>query len=338
MGGYHNPADCCGNYIGQPELNDYLQQNAYWDIEYLKVFELKSGAPPTPASRRRRSAPAPTPSSTCTSNWLADTDCDGGDLTNHQVDEAADCCELCSNTTGCGAFTHNVFDGHQSATCYLKKSCEGERQKAKRGCMSGVPAHIAPTPPPTPTPPGSCGGNYLENTDCSGADITDMPADNADACCDKCSETPGCTAFTHNMVDGHGAPHCYLKENCDVQGWNGNTVSASGIAQDSTRRRRSTTPPPAPPPSPGCCSWSDDNACGSTDDYCKSNEGACGNCGGHWVPDGDSPSPPPAPLPTTECCSWNDENVCADGGEYCAASAGNCVSCGGHWVPGSVLI
>jgi hypothetical protein len=330
---YHHAADCCGNYIGQPEMNDYLHNNAYWDVEYLRVFELTAGPAP-PAPPPAPPAPAPTPSSTCSDSWLADTDCDGSDILNKQVDDAADCCELCSQTAGCGAFTHNVFDGHVSATCYLKKSCTDEQKKGKRGCMSGVPAHISPAPPPTPTPPGQCGGNYLENKDCAGADITDKPMDNADGCCQFCSETPGCTAFTQNMVDGHGSPHCYLKENCDVQNWNGHATSGSGIAQDSSRRRRSTTPPPAPPPSAGCCSWSDNDACGDTTDYCKSNADACGNCGGHWV-NSDTPSPPPAPLPTENCCSWNDENVCADGGDYCAADSGSCKNCGGHWVPPS---
>merc|ERR1712070_494759 len=197
--------------------------------------------------------------------------------------------------------------------------------------MSGIPVHIAPAPPPPP--PGQC-GTLLESVDCAGADIKDKPMDNADDCCQWCSETPGCTAFTQNMVDGHGSPHCYLKESCDVQNWNGHATSGSGVVPDSSRRRRSTTPPPAPPPSPGCCSWSDNDACGDTTDYCKSNEGACGNCGGHWVPS-DTPSPPPTPIPTENCCSWNDENVCADGGEYCAGNAANCQQCGGHWVPPS---
>lgn len=313
-------------------MNDYLHKNAFWDVEYLKVFELAAGpAPPAPPPAPPP-PPAPTPSSTCTNSWLADTDCGGADLLNKNVDEAGDCCELCAQTPGCGAFTHNEFDGHNAATCYLKKSCTEEQKKGKRGCMSGVPAHITPTPPPTPTPPGQCGGNYLESVDCAGADIIDKAMDNADGCCQFCSETPGCTAFTQNMVDGHGGPHCYLKKTCDEQNWNGNAISGKSIAPDSSRRRRSTTPAPAPPSGPGCCSWSDNDACGDTTDYCKSNSDACGNCGGHWV-NSDTPSPPPAPLPTENCCSWNDSNQCADGGEYCASNSGNCKNCGGHWVP-----
>jgi hypothetical protein len=101
----------------------------------------------------------------------------------------------------------------------------------------------------------------------------------------------------HSMVDGHGAPHCYLKESCDEsqQSWSDNAVAGVGIVPDSTRRRRSTTPPPSPPPSPGCCSWADNDECGDTTDYCKSNAIACDDCGGHWVP--DEPEPAPAPVP-----------------------------------------
>jgi len=340
VSGYHHAGDCCSNYLGQTKMNDYLRNNSYWDVEYLKVFELANGPAPTPIdSRRRRSAPAPTPSSDCSDSWFADTDCSGGDILNRPVKDEGECCELCSQTPGCGAFTHNRWDGHNDATCYLKKSCSEEQQRGKRGCISGIPLEIIPAPAPTPTPPGMCGGNYLEATDCSGADVADKAMDNADGCCQWCSETDGCTAFTHNMVDGHGSPHCYLKETCEVanQGWNANAISGAGIAHDSSRRRRSTTPAPAPPSQPGCCSWSDDDSCGDTDDYCKSASDACGNCGGHWVnsdpDDPDDPAPAPAPLPTENCCSWNDENICADGGEYCAANSGQCAGCGGHWVP-----
>jgi len=317
-------------------MNDYLRNNSFWDVEYLKVFQLASGPPaPEPApAPAPPPPPAPTPSSTCTDSWFSDTDCGGGDILNKAVADAGECCELCSETPGCGAFTHNVWDGHNDATCYLKKSCTEEQKKGKRGCMSGIPAQITPAPAPTPTPPGQCGGNYLDSVDCAGADVADKAMDNADGCCQWCSETPGCTAFTQNMVDGHGSPHCYLKESCEEskQGWNGAAISGAGIAQDSSRRRRSTTaaPTPAPAPAgPGCCSWSGDDSCGQADEYCRSNADACGNCGGHWV-DTDAP---PKVLPTENCCSWNDQNVCADGGDYCAANSGNCAGCGGHWVP-----
>lgn len=272
-------------------MNDYLRENAYWDVEYLKIFELADGPPDHPVTQGTTTVPPPP--DTCAETWFPDTDCDGADILNKQVDDFGDCCKLCSETAGCGAFTHNVFDGHDQATCYLKKSCT--EKKGKRGCSSGIPANITPAPPPAP--PGYCGSNYLEHTDCAGADISDKPADSADDCCSWCSETQGCTAFVHSMVDGHGAPHCYLKESCDEsqQSWSDNAVAGVGIVPDSTRRRRSTTPPPSPPPSPGCCSWADNDECGDTTDYCKSNAIACDDCGGHWVP--DEPEPAPAPVP-----------------------------------------
>merc|ERR1712048_605794 len=292
--GHHSPNDCCSQYIAQSKLDGYLANHSYFDISYLKVYKLKDGPapPPSPAPnrRRRRSAPAPSPG-TCSSGWLEDTDCDGMDLENLAIETAEECCELCSNTTGCGAFTHNIFDGHLHATCYLKASCDESKRSGKRGCTSGVPDVLPPTlPPTTPTPTGMCGAsNYLQNTDCAGHDITDKAMATADDCCDWCADTEGCTAFTHNMVDGHGAPHCYLKKACNVedQGWNGACTSGvGGLAPSSVRRRRRTPVRRRRSNAPGCCSWADNNACGDTTDYCKENEDQCVTCGGHWVPSG----------------------------------------------------
>lgn len=330
------PDDCCGNYIGQSKMNDYLRNNSYWDIRYLKIFQLTSGPAPAPTpstTPRRRHAPAPTPVGTCTDTWLQDTDCSGADLLNKAVKDTNDCCELCSKTPGCGAFTHNVWDGHKDATCYLKKSCTETQKGSKRGCISGVPMQLAPTPPPPPpTPPGMCGGGYFETTDCEGADIKDKAMDNEDGCCEWCSQTPGCTAFTQNMVDGHGSPHCYLKKSCveSKRGWNGNAISGAGIEQAPT-----PAPSPSPPPKPSsrrrrsspggvaCCSWAPNNACGDSTDYCKSNADACVICGGHWFDPAVKPEP---------CCSWAASNECGDTTDYCKSNADACVICGGHWV------
>jgi len=279
--GYHTGNDCCGNYLGQSKMDKYLDKHAFFDISYLKIFQLKSGpAPePKPMRRRRRSVPVPTPG-TCTKTWWEDSDCDGKDLFNTKIDSANDCCELCGNTSGCTAFTHNVFDGHLSPTCYLKTHCSSSTLLGKRGCTSGT-VEKAPTPPPPPTPAGMCGGNYLENTDCYGGDISNMAMDSADDCCKECSETDGCGAFTHNVVDGHGKPYCYLKKSCkkSKQSRVYGATSGDGITPvPGARRRRRTNP------NKGCCSWASSNVCGKTTDYCGANGPNCEVCGGHWVP------------------------------------------------------
>lgn len=284
--GYHTANDCCANYIGQSKLDQYLHDHAHFDINYLKIFQLESGSPDsTPrrrrTTRRRRSVPAPTPG-ICTKTWYEDTDCDGKDILNVKMDTAEGCCELCGNTSGCYAFTHNVFDGHLSPTCYLKTGCDSSARAGKRGCTSGK-AEKAPAPPTPPTPPGQC-GNYLENTDCAGADLSNLPMKTADDCCKECSETDGCAAFTHNVADGHGEPYCYLKKKCDKsdRSWKGGCTSGSGILpQPGTRRRRRRRSSTS-----GCCSWADNNDCGETTAYCKANIDNCVVCGGHWVPKG----------------------------------------------------
>lgn len=280
--GKHSANDCCANYLAQSKMNKYLEQNAYYDIMYLKIFKLKTGADPVPppTQRRRRSAPAPSPGK-CAKTWYEDIDCDGMDILNTKMDTANDCCQLCGNTTGCYAFTHNVFDGHLSPTCYLKASCKSSKRGGKRGCTSGT-VEKAPTPPPPPTPPGAC-GNYLENTDCSGgADLKNMAKDSTDDCCAECSQTDGCTAFTHTgSNDGHGRPYCYLKKSCKKgeRSWAGGAKSGHDIAPDPSvpRRRRRA------PASKGCCSWAANNECGSSTDYCVANADNCVVCGGHWV-------------------------------------------------------
>jgi len=278
-----NGEDCCSKYLAQSKMDKYLEKNAYFDIMYLKIFKLKTGADPVPppSRRRRRSVPAPSPG-TCAKTWYEDKDCFGAeDIGNTGMDTANNCCELCGNTTDCYSFTHNAFDGHMSPTCYLKGKCTESMLQGKRGCTSGT-VEKAPTPPPPPTPPGAC-GSYLQNTDCSGgADLKNMAMDSVDDCCAECSQTDGCTAFTHTgSGDGHGMPYCYLKKSCKKSERSVAMGAKSGhdIAPDPSapRRRRRA------PASKGCCSWAANNECGSSTDYCVANADNCVVCGGHWV-------------------------------------------------------
>lgn len=72
-------------------------------------------------------------------------DCYGEDLSNIKISSAEDCCDACSQTDGCAAFT--FVDG----TCYLKSGCMNKVTK------DGATIGIMPVAP-IPTPPGKAGG------------------------------------------------------------------------------------------------------------------------------------------------------------------------------------
>lgn len=148
-------------------------------------------------------APSPAPSQCKIQN---NVDCVGKDVFDLPAVSIQDCCNMCSNTTDCKAFTHNMVDGHGSPHCYLKSSCSGAASRS--GSNSGTIDKL------------EC--SYLDNTDCSGSDLENHAAASLDACCELCKQNSACSAFTHNKNDGHGGPHCYLKSACD------NQVSRSG--------------------------------------------------------------------------------------------------------------
>jgi len=164
------------------------------DVHTCSPFSADSTPSPTPTP------PSPTPQpAQCT--FLTNIDCAGHDLSDSPAASLQDCCNLCSETHGCSAFTHNKHDGHGAAHCYLKASCDG--QVARQGSNSG-----AVTEP-------HCAS--LSNVDCSGNDLENHAANTSQECCDLCKQTSGCNAYTHNKVDGHGGAHCYLKSSCDTQ-------------------------------------------------------------------------------------------------------------------------
>ena len=76
-----------------------------------------------------------------------------------------ECCTLCMQTPGCGAFTHTPHSIHQQGpTCYLKS--RPTNITSTNGRVSGVLSR-GPTPPPTPP---SC--SLQQNTDFFGNDIS----------------------------------------------------------------------------------------------------------------------------------------------------------------------
>merc|ERR1719210_264500 len=140
-------------------------------------------------------------------------DCHGEDLGNAIKAgnaSAEACCHLCSQVPGCAAFTYLPHDwtGDGDPTCFLKGGCSIKVLKAQ-----GVAGEQS-----SPTPmPQSCVSLSL-GYDCYGQDLPNGSVDGATpaACCDICSSTPGCLAFTYLPHDwsGKGGPKCFLKNGC----------------------------------------------------------------------------------------------------------------------------
>ena len=87
--------------------------------------------PPTPLP----TPPTPVPTASRCSAWvtLADTVCNGSDITYVRKSTTAKCEALCAKTALCTAFSLNTVN---LDTCYLKTDCKGNA--ARSGHVSGV--------------------------------------------------------------------------------------------------------------------------------------------------------------------------------------------------------
>ena len=93
-------------------------------------------------------------------------DYDGHDLQPvHSIPapDAATCCALCHNRTGCVAWSLQQFKGCKNC-CYLKSSAAGRRRF--KGAVSGTIGPLPPAPPPPP-PPRPSDGSCKDEADCS---------------------------------------------------------------------------------------------------------------------------------------------------------------------------
>jgi hypothetical protein len=109
-----------------------------------------------------------------------------------------DCCDLCSGTSGCRAFT---FTSHEGGTCWLKS--------AKGPMVANPDAFSAQVFLETP----SCGIEY--GVDYVGNDIGSVPASEPDACCGVCTNWEGCRAWSWVWLEGQGGT-CFLKNRKDA--------------------------------------------------------------------------------------------------------------------------
>jgi len=73
------------------------------------------------------------------------------------------------------------------------------------GCGSNGPSDVDPSDAEEQS---TCSA-FMQGIDCAGGDISNMTANSPEECCEFCSETKGCKAFTH--VSGN----CFLKDSCE---------------------------------------------------------------------------------------------------------------------------
>ncbi|GLE10660.1 hypothetical protein PINS_up022877 [Pythium insidiosum] len=161
----------------------------------------------------------------------------GDDLDRFQISLPWECCDKCAETPGCKAYTFVNYNADGKAWCYLKKGTGQRREHV------GAVSSTVRNPKPSCTTPeyGYCGnkdgvsccptGFYCQawnrdyyqcmpqpsqcskqytNVDFYGNDIGVHYGLSPSACCEKCSQTKGCRAYTH-VNDNPGRPACYLK-------------------------------------------------------------------------------------------------------------------------------
>uniref|UniRef100_K3WJD0 Apple domain-containing protein n=1 Tax=Globisporangium ultimum (strain ATCC 200006 / CBS 805.95 / DAOM BR144) TaxID=431595 RepID=K3WJD0_GLOUD len=162
----------------------------------------------------------------------------GDDLTTQYGLFPEQCCDKCADTEGCKAYTFVNYNSDGKTACYLKKGTG-----AKRYVEGVVSAEVIIPKIACSTPLGaSCGnsqgtqccptGSYcqpwnsgyyqciqkpakcslqLTNTDFYGNDMGTAYGLSPAACCDKCTQTTGCKAYTFVNSNSDGKTVCYLK-------------------------------------------------------------------------------------------------------------------------------
>ncbi|KAJ0391342.1 hypothetical protein P43SY_011429 [Pythium insidiosum] len=161
----------------------------------------------------------------------------GDDLDRFEISLPWECCDKCAATPGCKAYTFVNYNADGKAWCYLKKGT-GQRREVV-GAVSSTVLHPKPS---CSTPeygycgnkdgvsccptgfycqawnrdyyqcmpqPSQCSKQYT-NVDFYGNDLGVHYGLSPSACCEKCSQTKGCKAYTH-VNDNPGRPACYLK-------------------------------------------------------------------------------------------------------------------------------
>ncbi|POM66319.1 Putative CBEL-like protein [Phytophthora palmivora] len=187
----------------------------------------------------------------------------GNDLETIYGIQPGECCTHCTETSGCVAYTFVNSNPGQTA-CYLKSG-------------TGTKTNSVVTSPPTPTstpstcttePYASCGsstgttccpsGYYcqpwsdsfyqciqppsqcssqLTDVDYPGNDLQTVYVNLPSLCCDACSSTTGCKAYTY-INNNPGQPVCYLKSAVGTASTMVGAVSGRCVGYSQLRLRR----------------------------------------------------------------------------------------------------
>lgn len=121
----------------------------------------------------------------------------GNDIGNQAGATPSDCCLICKNRVGCGAFT---WSDYLKGTCWLK-SGRGEVAQ-KTGVVSSITSYVAATCTNVET-----GKDYVGN------DIGNVPGSDATKCCTACSSFIGCKAWSWS---NHNGGTCWLKSSKSI--------------------------------------------------------------------------------------------------------------------------
>ncbi|OWZ17689.1 hypothetical protein PHMEG_0008330 [Phytophthora megakarya] len=169
----------------------------------------------------------------------------GNDIGSVSAPQATDCCNACTNTRGCRAYTFTNFNG---GTCWLK-SAKGQ-MVVRSGSTSSTPYLEA----------GTCG---LENgVDYVGNDIGSVRSATASGCCAICRNFGGCRAYSWNNANGGT---CWLKNRKDA------TIRRDGIISGQSAGN---------PPAPSCAMEQNVDYQGATIGSARSSDayGCCSIC------------------------------------------------------------
>ncbi|KAG2513454.1 hypothetical protein JM18_008477 [Phytophthora kernoviae] len=237
-----------------------------------------SVAPPTSAS--------PTPTTATLTGMhcgfqIKNTYYHGFNLKTVNVDDATECCDLCTAYDGCVLYTYFYSSSTGQSICYLKSGAGEKTNYADSSSVTAVSAFMtqatqSPTPTITPTPttvaPSIC-NEQLERVFYNDYTIYEFTIDSVDECCEYCSllASKGCVLYSLYVSKSEGVKRCLLK-------------SAAGEATNYTNSDDLTVvsafliieETPAPTPTTECtvaegqyCGNAQGTTCCESDSYCQ---------------------------------------------------------------------